>query len=382
MRIGFAADTYKPYVSGVTNYMALYKHEFERLGHEVSIFTFGPQGFDPGEERVFYNPGFTLKVGYSFGLTYSREAARHMTNMDVVHVHHPFLSGQLVLRHCKPKRIPVVFTSHTRYDLLAGHYVPFLPEALRMGLLRWYMPRFCGAVQRVICNSPAAERTLRNCGVKGEVKLIPNAVDITPFARANGSLHRSQLLGSGEDVLILCISRLAPEKNLPRLVKAFALLAAKAPGVHLVLVGDGPLREDLERLARESGIRQQVTLMGSVPYAQIPDIIAAADFFVFPSISETHPLVIVEAMAGGLPVVVVNSDAYRDTVADGVTGFMAPDDDQVLAEYMKRLAVDRELRKVMSQRSRERASLHAIERTAGMVLDTYRELVEGAIRDE
>jgi glycosyltransferase involved in cell wall biosynthesis len=382
MRIGFAADTYKPYVSGVTNYMALYKREFERQGHEVSIFTFGPRGFDPGEERIYYNPGFTLKVGYSLGLAYSRETVQCMRGMDVVHVHHPFISGQLALRLCKPGRIPVVFTSHTRYDLLAQHYMPFLPEGVRLVFLRWYMPRFCAAVQRVICNSAAAEQTLRNCGVKVGVKRIPNAVDITAFTQADRSACRAKLLGDTQEVVALCISRLAPEKNLVCLIQAFARLAESAKNVRLVLVGDGPLRSDLERLAGQLGIHAQVTLVGSVPYAQIPEYIAAADLFVFPSTSETHPLVIVEAMAGGLPVVVADSPAYLDTVEDGVNGFVAPDDPQALAERMARIVGDPELRLVMGQRSRERAGLHAIPGSAQVLLDEYRELVEGKNRDE
>src|SRR5262245_45679406 len=113
MRIGMMTDVYKPYVSGVISYIDLNKRALEELGHEVYIFTFG----DPDEQddaRVIRSPGLALAdTGFHISLMYKAAAKKFLRTMDVVHVHHPFLSGRLALRYCRRKQIPVIFTNHT-----------------------------------------------------------------------------------------------------------------------------------------------------------------------------------------------------------------------------------------------------------------------------
>ena len=150
MRIGMMADIYKPHISGVTNYISQYKTHFEAQGHEIYVFTFGDEGDGPGEERVIRSPGLplTLRYGdkdYPVNLRYSTRARRLLQSMDLVHVHHPFLSGPLALGYCRPARIPVVFTNHTRYDLYAQAFFPQIPGGVGRAFLEAYLPPFCKA---------------------------------------------------------------------------------------------------------------------------------------------------------------------------------------------------------------------------------------------
>src|SRR5687767_16041248 len=102
MRIGMLVDTYKPHVSGITTYIDLNKRQLEKMGHEVSIFTFGDTDPEPGEERVYRSPGMPLAdTGYFLSLRYSREARKAVQSMDVAHVHHPFLSGRMAIHYCR-----------------------------------------------------------------------------------------------------------------------------------------------------------------------------------------------------------------------------------------------------------------------------------------
>ena len=120
MRIGMMADTYKPYVSGITNYIDLNKRALEREGHEVYVFTFGDLDYRDDELRVVRSPGVPLAdTGYYLSLRYKTAYKKLLQTMDVVHVHHPFLSGRLSLNYCRRVSIPIVFTNHTRYDLYA-----------------------------------------------------------------------------------------------------------------------------------------------------------------------------------------------------------------------------------------------------------------------
>ncbi len=110
MRIGMMADTYKPYVSGVTNYIDLNKRYLEYDGHEVYVFTFSEPDHEDEDERIIRSPGLPLAdTGFFLSLKYSREAKNLLQSMDVVHVHHPFLSGRLALHYCRPDGIPDYF---------------------------------------------------------------------------------------------------------------------------------------------------------------------------------------------------------------------------------------------------------------------------------
>ena len=166
MRIGMMADAYKPYVSGITNYIDLNKRTLESAGHEVYVFTFGDMDYTDDELRVIRNPGVPLAdTGFYLSLRYKTASKKLLQTMDVVHVHHPFLSGRLALRYCRPKQIPVIFTNHTRYDLYAQARLPLMPVEVSQSMLQAYMPDFCSAVDMVISPSPGMEKILRQYGV-------------------------------------------------------------------------------------------------------------------------------------------------------------------------------------------------------------------------
>ena len=117
MRIGMMADTYKPHISGITTYIALNKQELEKAGHEVFVFTFGDDDYKDKETNVIRSRGVPIvDTGYYLNFGYKREARKLLKTMDIVHLHHPFLSGSIGLRICRPRGIPLVFTNHTRYD--------------------------------------------------------------------------------------------------------------------------------------------------------------------------------------------------------------------------------------------------------------------------
>ena len=151
MKIGMLLDTYKPHISGVTNYVSLNKKYLEGLGHEVYVFTFGDLEYADDETRIIRSPGIPLvDTGFNIGVSLSPQARRLLYTMDIVHVHHPFQSGPLALRYCKPLHIPVVFTNHTRYDLYAQVYLPLLLDSLTESAIRVYLQPFCRACERAL----------------------------------------------------------------------------------------------------------------------------------------------------------------------------------------------------------------------------------------
>lgn len=378
MRIGMMADMYKPHVSGITNYIDLNKHYLEGAGHEVYIFTFGDLDYRDDEIRVIRSPGLPLvDTGYYLSFRYSRQAKSLLQSMDVVHVHHPFLSGRLALHYCRPLRIPIVFTNHTRYDLYAKAYLPMLPEEISASLLESYMPSFCEAVDLVISPSAGMMNVLRRLGVESRIEIVPNGVDLERFYCAQ-SRNRSAFGYQPDDILLIFVGRLAPEKNLDFLLRAFAGVAGALDHVHLLILGGGPQWEALENLAGKLGITQRVHFTGMIAYDELPSYLAMCDAFVTASVTEVHPLSVIEAMGTCLPVMGIHSPGVGDTVQDGVTGFLSGEDQAAFAAKLTRLCMDGVLRKKMSAAARVASAQYAIERTSQIMAGHYERLAHAS----
>lgn len=380
MRIGMMADTYKPYVSGVTHYIDLNKRYLEKDGHEVYVFTFSEPGHEKEEEGVVRNPGLPLAdTGFFLSWKYSRKAKNLLQSMDVVHVHHPFLSGRLALRYCHPVELPVIFTNHTRYDLMAQAYMPILPGEIREGLLQAYMPSFCEAVDLVISPSPGMERVLRELDVESKIEIVPNGVELKHFIQAQ-PLARVDLGLPDECILLVYTGRLAPEKSIDFLLTAFAGVTQAVDNVKLLIVGDGPLREKLIMLANDLQVAESVHFTGLIPYEKMPGYLAMCDAFVTASVSEVHPLSVIEAMGAGLPVMGIMSPGVGDTVEDGISGFLSSNNLAAFTAKLTRLCLQTSLRKKMGEQARNASQKYDIERTTGMMMSYYERIVNAPRR--
>ena len=377
MRIGMMTDTYKPHVSGITNYIDLNKRYLEQAGHDVYIFTFGDLEYADGDPRVIRSPGLPLAdTGYYLSLRYSRAAKKTLQTMDVAHVHHPFLSGRLALHYCRPLQIPILFTNHTRYDLYAQAYLPLMPEEVSQGLLQAYMPSFCSAVDLVVSPSAGMEKVLRQLGVESPIEVVPNGVDLRRFYEAH-PLKRADFDYKAGDILLVYAGRLAVEKNLDFLLRAFAGVAQAVENVHLLVIGSGaqPVMEELRSLAVELKVQNRVRFTGMIPYEQLPAYLAMCDIFVTASVTEVHPLSVIEAMGAGLPVVGIHSPGVGDTVRDGETGLLSTHDLAAYTAKLTRLCLDPKLVQRMGESARKASTEYAIERTSKLMLKHYERLV-------
>lgn len=378
MRIGMLADAYKPYVSGVTNVIDLSKRYLEENGHEVFVFTFGDEDYQDDEPNIIRSPGLPLvDTGFYINVRYSLKARNLLRTMDLVHVHHPFISGRLALWYCKPRGIPIVFTNHTRYDLYAQAYFRVLPDGIGETFVKAFFPGFCDSVDMVIAPSQGLKDVLQRVGVKANIDVVPNGVDISPFRGAITPIDRTELGFGPEDVILIYVGRLGPEKNLPFLLRAFNGAAQAYENICLLAVGDGPERENLEDRVRHMPIADRVHFTGMVDYQKIPSYLAAADVFVTASVTEVHPLSVIEAMAAGLPVLGIESPGVADTVNDGVDGFIVPEEDlAAFTAKMIRLATETDLRKQMSVRARQTSELYDYHRTTQLMLELYKHVIQ------
>jgi glycosyltransferase involved in cell wall biosynthesis len=220
------------------------------------------------------------------------------------------------------------------------------------------------------------EKVLRQFNVESPIAVVPNGVDLKNFHKAK-PFSRAELGYKTDDILLVYAGRIAPEKNLPFLLKSFAGVAQTLPNVHLLLIGRGiqQFEEEIRSLVNELELTRRVRFIGRVTYDHLPAYLAMCNIFVTASITEVHPLSVIEAMGAGLPIMGIHSVGVGDTVQDGVTGFLATYDLPAFTAKLTRLCLDLNLRAQMGDLAQKASSAYAIERTTSLMLKHYEKLI-------
>ncbi len=368
MRIGMVTACYKPVINGVTRMIVLYKQHLEALGHEVTVFTLGDPDPAGEEEGVIRSPAIPVADGYYVSMRYSRRAQALLGEMDIIHCHHLFMSVEMAHRY---GRCPIVYTNHTRYDLYTGSYTP-LPQPAADAVMRQVWPEFTDFADVIITPSASVRRVMLDFGVRRPIEVIENGVDLRPFNQPAQPKSKKDLGIPESAILVAYAGRLSPEKNLDILLQQFSIARDIVPNLHLMLLGKGALADELGIQARQLGIESAVHFMGAVTYEGVSDYLAAADFFATASVSEVHPLTVIEAMAAGLPVVAVASPGIAGTVESGRAGYLINQPEGGgLAAAMVGLAVDENQRWKMGLAARQASERFDINHTVSKTLELY-----------
>jgi glycosyltransferase involved in cell wall biosynthesis len=375
MRIALLSDVYKPVVNGVVHHVALLKQYLEGWGEQVWLFVPGhpEEGDEPNIVRI---PGIPLAdTGYHLSVTLDQRSRELLQKMDILHVHHPFLSGSFGLFAASRYRLPLVFTNHTRYDLYVKQYLPLLPAALSATALQSYFHRFSQRCAALIAPSRGVAEVMQSWGVDGRVEVIPNGVELERFRRPQGVVKRQTLGLPDEAVIAVYVGRMSGEKNLEQLISFYRHISEEETRSHLLLVGGGPDIESYRSLVQSLDLAERVTITGPVEYDQLPDYLALSDFFVTASVSEVHPLTLIEASAAGLPALGIRSPGVADAVVDGVTGLLAADNMLSFGLRFLHLVQDAAYRRSLGEAAQAASLDYSAERCARRVLHLYRELV-------
>jgi glycosyltransferase involved in cell wall biosynthesis len=206
------------------------------------------------------------------------------------------------------------------------------------------------------------------------VHVHPTGIDVELF-RQKDSTQLTELAARynpDERRILVTIARLSKEKNLDFLIAAMKELKARhAPSFRLLIIGDGDERARLTSTIRDAGLTSEVRLVGSVPMQDIPAYLALAQLFVFTSVSETQGMVILEAMAAGLPVVAVNATGVDAFVQNRRTGVLTEEDLDAWTDAVHALLVNRSERQTMARAAFEEAQTHSIERFAADIVRVY-----------
>lgn len=352
MRVALFTDTFLPKIDGIVTVICLLLDYLSERGIEVMVFaprlgkidryhTF-PVITAPGIPFPFYPD---LKLAIPTLNTYSQ---LKQFQPDVVHFVHPSAFGLGSYVMVKRMGLPTLVSFHIDYGRLGRHFRfgPFHAGFIDLPI-NWLTRRVMNSADYSLAPSRLIQKRLAEIGVTKEVGLWKRGVDAERFhpRHYNRSMREQLSGGHPDDLLLLYVGRLSHEKQLGHIKSVLDQI----PGSRLALVGDGPARSDLERYF--AGTPAQFT--GYLREEALLQAYASADIFVFPSAIESFGLVVVEAMAAGLPVVASRVGGVCDIVEEGKTGFTFDVGDvTALVEGVRQTAADRERMHEMGRAAR------------------------------
>ncbi len=378
LRVAVFSDSYRPYLSGVVRSLDTFLPHLRARGVETYLFAPRYPGAEEEEGlfRFFSLPaprggGFRIALPLSLRLV---STVRRLSPR-IVHLHSPFLLGRAGRKVGRKLGIPVIMTYHTYYHFYS-HYFPLLEKRSEELVLR-YTLSFASSCDVVVAPSETLARFLRSHELRVPVWVIPTGIEPGEWRGGNPSWLRER--GVAGSPVLLYVGRLALEKNLFLLLDVFRLIKPLFPEASLVLAGDGPLRSHLQSLAFRAGLSSSLHFLGRVEPGELRHVYASADLLVFPSTTETQGLVLLEAMAAGLPVVAARAGGAVDVVEDGRNGFLSPPEAGEMARRVSLLLSRPELRLSFATEGMKTAESFSASRQADRLLELYRELAAAAV---
>lgn len=304
------SDVYFPRINGVSTSIQTFRHALpdhgvqpmvaapEYPGHveqeDVLRIPSRPVPFDP-EDRLMTRTGLAA-------------LDRRLASADfsLIHIQTPFAAHYAGIKLARKRDVPVIATYHTHFEEYLFHYLPFLPRRALRSVARRGARQQCNNLDAVVVPSQPMAQKLRDYGVTTPLHVIPTGLPESQFIRGDGQRFRAANNIGTDRRIALFVGRIAFEKNIDFLIEMVIHARCQRPDLLLLIAGDGPALPALRRKVRLTGLSDHVRFIGYLPREHgLRDCYSAADVFVFASLTETQGLVLLEAMAVGLPVVAI-----------------------------------------------------------------------------
>jgi len=367
MRVGLVSPYDFASPGGVTDHVRHLAVQLQRLGHDTRIFAPSSRADLDFDTERFYRIGRPIavpvndsvaRIGLSFHLSNRVAAIIDSERFDVLHFHEPLLPA-LPMTVLRMSTTANVGTFHAFARSNVGYYYG-------RSLLKPYMRR----LHRAIAVSEPARAFVSRYFPRFPIRVVPNGIDVDVFKPGLAPIRHLR----DDFVNILFVGRLEKRKGLGDLLRAFRYVQERVPRTRLIIVGSGPLKGNVESYVTRHRV-PNVVLAGYVPESVKPRYYASADIFCAPATgAESFGIVLLEAMASGLPVVATEVPGYMSVLVPGSDSVaVQPRRWRELGSALVFLARDRELRRRLGANAYERAQRYAWDVVASEIVDLYQE---------
>jgi len=377
MKILITTDLFTTSTNGVvTSVRNLYEELIEK-GHDVRILTLSGDRESYKDGHIYYIKSIPIGFVYPdvrMPISYRNHLIKELIDWkpEVIHSQCEFFSFQFAKRIAKLTGAPMVHTYHTLYEQYATYVVPskFIGKQVVRQLSRMRLKK----VKTVIAPTSKVENALRGYGVKADIQVVPSGISLEQHhyrVSEEERLAKRRELGIPENHnVLLNLGRLGTEKNLEELLAFFAEALQNNQQLTFLIVGDGPDKNRLEKMAVEFGIADHTIFTGMVEPKEVQKYYQLADVFVNASTSETQGLTYIEAAANGLPLLCRKDPCLDDVVKNGVNGYEYTTKEEFML-HLNDILMNAEWRKMAGEQSEKIAESFDKEHFVESVEDIY-----------
>jgi len=367
MHIGIFTDTYSPQINGVVTSILSFAKELKRLGHQVFIFAPAVKEDNRKEDDVYRwkSYPFPFYREHRFVIPHFQAIAKKAKGiqLDLIHTQTPFTLGVAGTLLAKEMNIPLVHTYHT-YVTQYGQDLPIIPPTISTWIAKKLSCIYCNLCDLIFTPSEEMRKVLFSYGITRQIQVLPTGINPEDFKPQDPGAILKKFRIPPSSKLLLFVGRVGKEKNIDFLLESFQLITKAFPSVYLLISGGGPKKEEMIKLSESLGLSSQVRFSGHLPRQELIDSYAAADLFVFTSLTETQGLVLLEAMTLGTPVVAVRAMGVKEVLQDSRGGFLTELSKEAFSQKVLELLKDDQLRAKKSKEARERAEEMSASRLA------------------
>lgn len=382
MRIVIISDVYFPRVNGVSTSIRTFRRELEALGHEVFLIAPDYGEVTDDESWILRVPSRVVYVDpedrmMRFTAVMALEERLRELQPDLIHIQTPFVAHYAGVRLARRLKIPTVLTYHTYFEEYLYYYIRFLPRALLRWSVRHLTRQQCSQVDSVVVPTRAFDEVLEGYGVRAERYINPTGIDLTRFTGGDGERFKHKHGIDPARPCLLFVGRLVHEKNIGFLLRVVAQVKQRIPDVLFILAGEGPAEAQLRDEGRVLGLADSLRFIGNIQLLQeLLDCYCAGDAFIFASRTETQGLVLLEAMALGVPVVSTAKMGTCDILCTGRGALVVEEEVAAFATEVERLLGDEALQRRLGHEGRRYATSWSAAAMAMRLEDVYMETVE------
>ncbi|OGC50743.1 hypothetical protein A2716_01755 [candidate division WWE3 bacterium RIFCSPHIGHO2_01_FULL_40_23] len=390
MKIAFFTDTFLPQINGMATSIANFAYGLGKNGHKVLIFVPKVKGINRQEFRaknvkIVHLPSMPAFIYPEFRLSFLglpivlREVSKFRP--DVIHLQTPFLVGLDALLSAKIFKIPLVGTIHiylTTPEHMSGWVINkrLVNKNISDALLK-AAKFFFDACEVSTCPSKVLIKDLIKTGYKSNVEYLPNPVVKTKFPKLNESeIRKLKKKYNLKEKVILHFGRLSEEKKVEVVIEAFSEVLKEKSNVSLLIVGDGPKKEELEKKVKDLGLSKNVVFTGFIEHEKLISggLINLSDVFVTACEMENNPMVVLEAMSAGLPIVGVRKAGLVELVKDN--GYLVRAGDvKAMSQKIVEIVSNSDLSLKLGQKSLEYSDKFSVEKLTEELEGLYQKAI-------
>jgi 1,2-diacylglycerol 3-alpha-glucosyltransferase len=377
MNIAIFSDTFYPNINGVTITLLNFIQFLAEKNHKIKLIVpnYGNAELKYLHENISIERHISFKlIGYpEFRLAIPvpqkvRESVKRF-KPDIIHVHTPGTLGVIGAKFAERYKIPLIGTYHTYLPdfLICISPNKKIDKSDKNNFSKKIVWKLSNSLydkcDLVTVPSVSMKEVLEKNGLKAKVIFLSNGLKLDDFSR------KEKYNGNGR---LLHVGRMSYEKSVDVIIKSVGLLKKEFPDISLSLVGDGPALKSLKSLTKELDLEKNIHFLGFVEHEKLSSVYKEHDIFVTASTIETQGIVILEAMASGLPIIGVNKLAIPECVKNDANGYITkPFDEAEMAEKIKILYLDRKLREDFGRQSYKWVKEHDIKNTIDKLESLY-----------